>query len=502
MKRLAKVPLPEDIQREMAQSKIYALLRLNPAFTKMNKTEISRIVKELINEGASDFIKNLNLKTILEMPYIYSIDEKHIIEIDNRQYYVVSVTAPKTAGKKQTIDGVTYQKGEFYPGKIVCMDVETGSPVEFNYTEVVDRIKRSDEPRRETLNKVNEEIGQWNKKLSEIENSTGLTRLNLQVVAAEKKIEARISELNNMQETLRASAEDPLTKSPAYGRWLEYLKENYRTFGPKDILDTLMFLYQSNPQELVQGIQNDEIEVPDEIRPALLGIASQLALKMDEARIQDESDRARRERDIEEEITEDKDTELGKIKPYELEDIPFSPYEKPKKYQTLHHWSASLKRSIESMERDKNELERILASLYDLRLHVANMPKKKEDLATPSGQRAANSMEEFMDKAKIFLKRYKEKIVIDGKVNPKLLGRDGTIGNALIAARLHNIYNIIAHNLKSIKELEIELPEMEVEVTPERDTERDPTLTFTKEKILKISKYLHESFENKNKIRK
>jgi len=488
------VPLPEDLKRQMASEGVYVLLNKNPALPTMGVEAIRGIVDDLRETGANQFIQSLGDKACMELPYILKAGPENMVEIDGRSYLVANVRPSEEVKKARLIDGIQYQKGGHWPGEVVLMD-ENGSPVIRTFDEIGNSLRVSPRLRQESMDQINEEVTKWNDKVSAINKAVGITKLNLQVMSAEATITERLASLSGQEQHFSRIIQDPLSVSSGYGSWIEYLKNNYRTFSPRDIFDTLMFLYQYSPEQLLQKIESNEIEVPQEIRTVLMAVAAQEAnlaeSKREEKRLKDVSKQERKDAPLEQERL----PQETPIRPVTLDDVPEKKFKEPTQYKTLHTWSSSLRKILEGIAEDKRDLTNVMSSFGGIKNYIKEMEngtRARSFLRTPEGQVILRDLESFLDAAQVFIKRYESEPIIEGKLNPKLMGRAGSIGNALIAVRLNNIFNIIQHDISEVK-----VPEAAPETVP---TAAIPTEAKSKNKIEKMSERLWSAFENRMKI--
>jgi len=502
-----EVPLPEDIKSQMAQEGVFALLERNPALPNMGIKEIKAILNDLRSSGAAEFLNHVDPDTALSLPYIYKPNENNLIEIDGKNYYAVSITEPeppREAKRRQTVNGTEYQKGQTIPGtsgEIILMDAETGNPETMNFTEIAPRIRRPVSIRQNTLNKINNEIRLWNEKVSSIENSTGATRLEAQVLAAKDRIQSRINDLNGQETSIQNSIRNPRDVSQGYEAWLNYLKDNYQNFNPRDIFDTLLFLHQSNPPELLTKLESGEIRVPEDVRRVLINIATQEQAKKQEKTQKEQEKRQEEMQRREEELPEGKEPIETELVPLTLEDVPEKKYEVPSKYKTLHTWTSSLNHALAGIRRDKIDLENILATFEGLIRYITGIRRSNEFLSSPEGRGVIDELKQFLNAAQVFIKRYNVDIMENGKVNSKLLGRSGTPGNAFIAIRLNNIYTIIQRNIRDIEVKQLATQEQVRVPTPAPVPTPTMPVSYTKDKIIKMASLLWKAFEDRMSLK-
>lgn len=502
------VPLSDEQRAEMASEGVYFLQDMFQRLPNVTKAQIAGYINELKETGTNEFLENLDARSAISLPAIYKADPSNIVEINGSQYYVVDLTEPRDVKKKSTINGREYQKGDRYPGEIIAMDVETGLPVPFVYDEVVSRISVPQQNRQVTLQSMNDEIRAWNERIETIDKAVGVTKLALQVKWAENKIQDRINTLEAQKSAIREKIQDPLAGHPGYGNWVQFLRDGVRngSFSLRDTLDSLLFLYQSDPQELIRGIENGEVEVPDELRNALLGLAAQEASGAQEKVVQKDLKEEERTTRMEEELPPGREIEEAPLDLLTLEDIPETKYKKLQKNKTLYHWVGSLNSAIRNIDRDEAELQNVLDAFGGLRSYLGSLEKgqrAKDYLRSDEGSHILVDLNNFLEAATSFIKRYETNIVEDGKINPKLMGRGGTAGNALIAVALNRIYNIISRTIEeALEEEEVERVREEVEEAPVPElTEPTEPVASVNDKINKLSQVLWKAFENRMRLK-
>jgi len=491
---------PED-QAEMAKERVYAWLKANPALPNMTKTEIGKLVQELAGGDAASFFGQMDAKAALELPFIYHLKSDEIVQINGKNYLIVDIEEPRLVKKVSTINGTTYQKGDNYPGEVTVLSADTGNLEVIRIPDIqggLEGIKSSPEAREQVMVDMNTEILRYNQKIEAINKAAGPTRISLQVKSSEQDVLDRISTLNAQEAALKKMQENPLSVSPAYGKWIQFLKDGIKSgsFSVRDTFDTLLFLYQSNPQELINKIQSNEIQVPDEIKAGLLAIAQQETSKKKEQSEFQAREEVEQEQRMQEVLPEEKEPEEKPLGYVKVEDIPEQKYKKPFKYKTLHHWTASLGRAISSIQKDRTQLQQLADSFKGLRVYMGALQKGQradEYLNSPEGQSIIEDLRRFLDASQSFIKRYKTDIVQDGKINPALFGRAGTLGNAFIAVSLSKIYNVLQKTIGKYV-----APVEQVAVPAEAPTPSPaPVTSSEKDRIQKMSDILWDKFQEK-----
>ena len=493
MDRLAMpIPISDEQRQEMAGEGVYVT---DDQFTNelplTKKTKIKEIMNSLKENEASDFFANLDPKEAIVLPAIYKADPSLLVDIDGHNYYIINVEKPKVAGRKQTKNGIEYLKGDNIPGKIIAMDSESGLPVPFIYEQVIDRIKTPTENKERLLASLNKEIEAWNKRVDTIEKAAGATKLALQVAWAEGQVQSRIEELDGQIESITQNQQNNLDVThPGYTAWMDSVKEAIANgnLNLRDAFHSLVYIHQSNPQALLEGLENGTIQVPEELRAGLIAVAAQeLQLKGEKEMVQMQKDVTEEAR-LEEDLPPGKEPVEEQLRPLTLDEIPDTEFKKLNKYKTLGHWKAQMDRQLGSIGKDKVQLEEVKSALEGLRGYIGSLEKgqrAKSYLSSPEGQPIIDELRNFLNVSQKFIKRYSVDVIEDNTVNPKLLGRGATGGNALLAISLNRIYSIIQRTLSDVT----------------APVEAAPVEAKTKTKIERMSDILWQSFEDKMRLK-
>jgi hypothetical protein len=85
--------------------------------------------------------------------------------------------------------------------------------------------------------------------------------------------------------------------------------------------------------------------------------------------------------------------------------------------------------------------------------------------------------------------------MVEGTINPRLMGREGQLGNALIGISLFRIYNVIKQTIREIEGEEIPSERVPGEVEEVEEIEASSN------NIKKMSDYLWGFFENRMRLK-
>lgn len=501
------VPVPTgDIAQKMKEQGIYVLQNILRRMPYTTQKDMYAKIQDVVQSGVSDFFKNLDAKTVIQLPQIFVVAPENIFEFNNKKYFAIEIEPPRIVGKAwKGLDGKPYVKGQLYEGEVLALDIDSGLPVPLSLPQVREKIKAPLKDKEQTLEKVNREIVSYNERIKAIDQAIGVPRLGLQLARIHDKIAERLHILTSMQQSIQFKL-DKYKKMPleSYELWAKSLREGVQSgqLSLRDIYDTLLFLYQSNPETLSQKIKNGEISIPEELKMGIIAIADQEAksvARYKEQKIKEEKERE--ERIKSKEIPEIYEEE---IEPFHIGDIPGFEYQTISGYKTFHHWIGSQERSLEGIKKDFQELFEIQTSIENIQKYLGDLEKgqrSKKFLVTPEGYKVLDALKNFLEKSSLFIKRYATDIVQNGKINPKLMGTAGTIGNALIAVSLTRIYNVIK---KTVDDLEKEISPLvivEPAKTPVEQPSEVPVLSESEKRIKRMSELLWKAFENKFRLR-
>jgi len=425
------VPLPKKYRERMMNNKVepqqVGVVTDHPEGHKMPNVGV-RDVKKILEDNKMGISPNL--------PRVYVFSRDNIVEIDGGMYYIVYVEKSKEMKRTGHRDG-----------KIVAIDVASGEPKTFSFDQYASKIQKHLSVRKETLERINKEIGEWNSKIDKIDKMTGFTALPLQIGRARNRLDKRIQTLQSQVDAIEKQKQNPLSGFNAYNDWLQFLREGIkkREFSLQDTFDTLLFLYKRTPDQLATGLESGEIKVPPELKNPLMQIALAESKGVAEKKEKREFNQEQREQRIEEDLPEFKEPGLENIQPMTEEQLPSS-YEKSTTYHTLEFWWARKFAQLHDIVRDLRELTDIRDMLSKMVKYMAALEKgqlSKDYLVSPEGQQDIGVLKEFLNKTKSFLKRYQGSLVDEsGRISQRIFGRTGTMGNAELFVSLARLYNV------------------------------------------------------------
>jgi hypothetical protein len=512
-KKAMPVDLTDEQRRRLAEDNLYVLLEEDKergGTGQMPKTNKSTVEKILREEGMVEMFSEISPKTILQLPKIYKPNYKNIVNVEGQDYYLAYIKEPSDVNRASAeLRGHGYVKDNVVPGKIVVFDIETGAPRELDYDSYIGQMRTSPDQRRETLTTINENIRKWNEKVETIEDSMPLTTLNLQIAYVEEAVNNRLQALNGQVNSIN---EDMNFTSEGYQQWIDYLVAGLDNgdFSDRDALDTVLFIYKTTPAELVGKVENGEINLPASIQDAVLRIAQEEVDSIEAKRLKDEGNEARRQERIDAPTEEDQDVTFGPLGELRLQDIPEKPTPQSEKFHDLRSYTGSIYNTTQNIRDNIQHLETVNSALSELRGYIANLPagaRSDEFISAPEGEAILTSMEGFLERAKVFIRKYSVDIIKNGTINNKLMSQEGDFGNALIGIQLFKIFNVIkeaVNRARFLRDQRESIPAEREEVGPEAEMtpeeEAGPTAS-KKHDIKKMSETLWDSFKKRRRLR-
>lgn len=511
------VPTTEESAKTLKEQGLYVLQDMMSRMPNSTQKEMHEALKGIIDSGASEFFRNMKPKTVISLPRIYILDPNDVFEVDGKKYVSITVDPPRLIGQKWTApSGTFYIKGQQFEGEVTALDLDTGLPVVLPLAPIKDKITAPIGNRDEVLQKANEEIAKYNKRIGAISDAVGASKLVLQIERAKEQIQTRLSTLENIKQGLGRQLEH-YKKSPmdAFESWAKELREGVQSgrMSLKDAYDTILYLHMSTPEKLISDIESGAFRVPEELKEGILAIArkeveSGVEVEKQEKIKQEERDKRIREKTI----PEIHDTA---IEPFKPEDIPGAKqkYKEIDTTKSMWHQVAKIKAALAGSERDSKELIEIKQTIDNMEQYMGALEKgqrSKEFLNTPEGQPILDAMNNFLEKSSMFIKRYATDIIQDNKVNPKLMGTEGTQGNALLAVALTRMYNVTKETINmytggitppSSGGIASEVPSVKEPSETTVPSQVSEPVARSKNKITRMSELLWLAFENRMRLK-
>lgn len=474
------------------------------------KKELAEIIKNAA-EGFFSSLSDTDKKTVMQLPAIHQLDPDMLVDIDGQNYYVVQIAQSESPKKSIIRDGVEYKAGQTYPGKIVCLKADTGEVVQFPFQGTVEKIKQPLENKQRIMQNMNTEIAAYNKKLETIEKASHTSRLALQIQSAEQDVNERLETINRMIDVIQQKQDNP-TQSQGHTEWMERLFDDVRNrrMSLLDAFHTISYQYQNRPEQLVSDIESGTLDVPQEIRQALLAMATQEARNKQQEANDERQESANREVRKQEEWIPEGGIEEHPLPFVTQDDIPGGDYKRLPAYSRPENINNQTIRQLTSLTNDRQEITATKESLTGLRQYIGALEKSQrsnEFLSSPEGQTVIQNVLEQLNNIKQFVKRYKTNLFEDGKINSKLFGTSGkAMGNALLAVSLNKILNVIYETIKPFIQPDSGpdsgtpsvAPTTTPVVTPTEETVRQPVTSMfnlsTKTTKISMSKSLWDRF--------
>ena len=470
MQKKADVHITPEQKRALMERGLLAVQNISRDLSNINKTEAKVIFDNFVREHGGELFANMNLRDVLSLPAVYKIDPNKMVTIGGESYYILDYSEPKTVGRRSVINGQTYEKGQRYEGEVVAIPINSSSlsPVSLPY-DVLQHITATTQ-KEATLQRINEKIRWYNARIQELNKATGLTRLALQLKQTENDVDERIATLQAMIASIQQQEQNADFEAP-HESWIqqEIAKASRGELPIMDAFHTIMYAYQSSYQRLLDDLQGGQLQVPPQLRTLLVAMATQELRNRGEAQEDKQNHNRLRQERMETPGEPDTHVDGGELQEMTADDIPAPTVPTLKKFRSPGHYRGSLRQEVNSMQRDLTELEGVKTSLTQLRSYVGELEKGQRAesyLRTPEGQTIIRRIAELMEGIKRFARRYVVPLVVDGKINSKLMGQEGSMGNAMLVTSLNRILKVIYETIRNF---------MPTQISPEIESTTEPT---------------------------
>ena len=469
MRKIADVHITPEQKRALMERGLLAVQNISRDLSNISKTEAKVIFDSFVREHGGELFANMTVRDVLSLPAVYKIDQTKLVNIGGESYYILDYTEPKTVGRRSVINGQTYEKGQRYEGEVVAIPINSSSlsPVSLPY-DVLQNITAST-PKEATLQRINAKIRWYNARIQELNKATGLTRLALQLKQTEGDVDERIETLQAMIASVQQQEQSVNFDEP-HESWIqqEIAKASRGELPIMDAFHTIMYAYQSNYQRLLDDLQAGTLRVPEQLRTLLTAMATQEQRNRGES--QDDKQTQQRQRQERMDATGEPEAHAdgGELQEMTIDDIPSPTVPTLKKYRSPGHYRGSLRQELNSMQRDLTELQGVKTSLTQLRSFVGELERGQratQHLRTPEGQTIIRHIAELMEDIKRFARRYIVPLVVDGKINSKLMGQEGSMGNAMLVTSLNRILKVIYETIRPFMPT-VTSPEIEATTEP------------------------------------
>jgi len=434
-KSLRKVALPiyqpsSETKSKMYQEHTYLLqdmIRILP------NTKIKELKRLLSGLGGIEGIS---------LPKIFYLEDKNIVSYDGKKYYYLHHELPK---KKKKED----------PGKLWLLDLKTAIPIELPYKGTIEKLGLLDEERKEQVREAaNEAIRGYNSKVDKLDGDReiGLVTIPLRVQRILPLVDKRLAELNGQVQAIESQ--------PEYGtegveqfrtKSIEALRSGELLNNDRDAIDTALLWYSENPEKLLNDLPT--FNISELAKQSLVRISdAEIANKAKEIERKKQKWDERQNR-MEGEFPEIEDPSLQPIPEIEPGTQPRGSPNKPMGYRSFEAREFQKSPELKEISFNIEVLEKVRDSLQKINAQIAGMQKgefTEEYLRSREGAEVLKNMTSLLDSALGFIKKYSQPIFSEeGKVNPKLFGPTGGMGNVELVIEMGRVYNAIRLAVKS-----------------------------------------------------
>jgi len=390
----------------------------------------------------------------------------------------------------------------FFPGRVRTLNLDTGEPQRFTWTEVEPVLRaHSDRIRQETMDTYNQVVRAYNQRIRNIgPATTNLTVLPLQLNSLEGEVRGRVDELTAAIENKQGSAGTPTPQSIL--NWEKHVDDAIAGGGLEevDFIDSVLWRYAYRYERLLADLRSNRIPMP---RGASANLQANLTRVAEEA-LADHLFTNLRERYTERAAPGDNAIQmliddlqnnrvelpatsgpnlrqwlldragefvgtyrprpgfdiaqqeiLGEVPEVGLEDIP------EQHIITMPvNWEQNLssdRAAAANLTRKRDQLAQIADGMREIRQTIGNLPngQRGQFLRSPAGQVVLDRIEELANQhLRHFMESYSPRIVdpeTHQLVARYLFSRSGGEGNAFIAVILSRLYKILSTTLNQFR---------------------------------------------------
>jgi hypothetical protein len=392
-----------------------------------------------------------------ELRRLYTAKMENLVTINGQEYFLANVekSTKKVDGKITAFGPVTRNEdGE------VQWDALDTTPKNFSYNEYFPQIKMSEVRKQSVIKEVNEFIDKYNSFVDKIDTKSGgnLTSLPLLLKWAEEVIEDRLTVISSQQKAKVQNADYSDVKRDV-GNGYEELISGAQGGGisPQDYAILLLERkFHSVPtlEELRTEVDSQQMPFGEEINAILRDYLVKVidwqinVRKAEEAKkLNNLSERVeRRESDLQ-------DMEgLFVEKINHVTDIP-GKYNKATGYFSPETMETSKHEFSKSSDQNARELAEVHESLHAARQYIIDLPSKANKNID---EQELSVISDFVNVSKKFFAANKTSPFIKDEtgttsVNPALFGKQGSMGNALVAVVLKRLINMVDDELRRIE---------------------------------------------------
>jgi len=501
-------PISDEKARELAELGYYTEPSLQDSFPKGGKTRHQEILEQT---GAGELFGDRPIR--FRTHYIPKI--KNLVVIDGQEYILAHV---EKSTKK--IDGKIYVYGPVVHKENGSIDWgATGhSPKEFSYNDYIDQVKRSPATIQDKIDLINEFADRHNEFVEKQKDKKfgTLTVLPLQIKWAENMLSNRINAIKS-GENYDDNDEEKSKKIQKGREVIEDLRSDIiggkSQVSPSDYAVALLetkFHSVSSLEQLAGEIKTIKMPFDNKTNSIIKQYLEKVIEWQIETRKSDESskklEKGLREERKESDLDEMKELLLQKIK--RITELP-GQYYKAQGYFSPETMVTQKHEISESRKTDLEELEAVYNALTHARQTIIDLPSASNEYLRGEGSARMGQIQSFIDNAKIFIKRYKQQVLIpDGdelKINPKLFGAaTGSIGNALIAIILNQIILSVEGEINRINNIvvpQVKTPTESPSTVSPSPASISETIASNKNNLIqKISLALWNSFKERKGI--
>ncbi len=411
------------------------------------------------------------------LPKIFFPTDKNLVTYKGRQYYYLH-----------------HIKGD----KIWLLDIETNRPLELPWSDI-DEVGKG--WRTQNLDRINQSIRSWNAKVDALDSDkqVGLITIPLRVVRTLRLIDARLAELMGQKQSIEQMLDKPSFGLGGVESWraenIQALKSGELMNNDQDAVDTAVFHYIENPQQLLADLPSFQISQRAKITLQTMAQAEIAARAQSAAK--EERTWQEREQRMQGDMGNVQQPVLAPLPEMQMSDLPAGSPVKPNAYRSPHSWAKQKPIQLKEIDFQIGIFNEVRSALDNIRQQIGSIPTgnfTNDFLRGPDGAKIRSNLESFLKVAYKFIMKYSVNVFTEeGKVNRLLFSNVGGLGNAELAVEMNRLFNAVKKALEGIQPTQYEVqPTIPVDLERQTPTRSQPVSASSSKKNIKTAKYLEK----------
>lgn len=465
----------------MAKKIAMPVVRPSPQVEQQMANEGVRLLYDISRELPANKIKALrsmlsNMGGIdgILLPKVFFPSSRNIVQYEGKSYY--------------------YLHHDKNKDKLWLLDPATNQPLLLSYKNDFPKLKLEDEARRKSMAaRFNKAVKSWNEKVETFDSKLGLVTVPLRVNRAVRFVDERLTELQGQKTSIEAQQKEPGFGLGGHEAWraesVEALRNGSLMGKDQDAIDTVLYQYHDRLQQALQDLPSFQIS-PQAKKSLTTIIPAEIAGQAEKAGKEQDTFQAREER-VEQGMPTELEPDVSPLQEIGPEHIPSGSPSKPNAYRSPEAYFKQKPQILQEIGFQITTLTQVKSALQNLIQTIGRMEKgqfSEDYLHSKPGLDDLNKLRGFLQESGKFIQKYQVPIFIEGgKVNPRLFGSSGTMGNAELAIEMNRIYSSVKRTLEKLSPVRQSILEPEPQPQPVSQTP-EPALASVG-KVVKTAGY-------------